>query len=88
MSSLAALEVLIGEATVSVANGYNEVLLQQNLQLTTVSLVVLKVTSCFLAHHKQRAPDTFSSLRLSAAVCTFDCYCNTSTVTVRACVNV
>ena len=29
VSSLAALEVLIGEATVSVANGYNEVLLQQ-----------------------------------------------------------
>ena len=84
MSSLAALEVLIGEATVSVANGYNEVLLQQNLQLTTVSLVVLKVTSCFLAHHEQGAPDTFSSLRLS----TFDCYCSTFTVTVRACVNV
>ena len=29
VSSLAALEVLIGEATVSVANGYNEVLVQQ-----------------------------------------------------------
>ena len=29
VSSLAALEVLTGEATVSVANGYNEVLLQQ-----------------------------------------------------------
>ena len=29
VSSLAALEVLIGEATVSVANGYNKVLLQQ-----------------------------------------------------------
>ena len=29
VSSLAALEMLIGEATVSVANGYNDVLLQQ-----------------------------------------------------------
>ena len=51
-------------------------------------LVVLKVVSCFLAHHEQGAPDTLSSLRLSAAVCTFDCYCNTSTVTVCACINV
>ena len=49
---LATLEVLIGEVTVSVANGYNEVLLQQNLQSINVSLVVLKVASCFLAHHK------------------------------------
>ena len=32
VSSLAALEVLIREATVSVANSYNVVLLQQNLQ--------------------------------------------------------
>ena len=64
VSSLAALEVLIGEATISVANGYNDVLLQQNLQSTTVSLVVLNVTSCFLAHHEQGAPDTFSSLQL------------------------
>ena len=29
VSSLATLEVLIGEVTISVANGYNEVLLQQ-----------------------------------------------------------
>ena len=53
---------LIGEATVSVANGYNEILLQQNMQSTTVSLVVLKAASCLLAHHEQGAPDTFSLL--------------------------
>ena len=58
VSSLAALEVLIGEATVSVANSYNVVLLQQ----TCNSLVVLKAATCFLAHHKQGASDTFSFL--------------------------
>ena len=70
-------------------NGYNEVLLQQNLQLTAVSLVVLKVASCFLAHHEQGAPDTFSSLRLYVAACTFDCYYNMTTVTasVNVCSN-
>ena len=61
--SLATLEVLTGEATVSVANSYNEVLsATASLQSTTVSLVVLKAASCSLAHHEQGAPDTLSFL--------------------------
>ena len=63
VSSLAALKVLIGEATISVAIGYNEVLLSTaSMQSTTVSLVVLKVASFFRAHHEQGAPDTLSFL--------------------------
>ena len=54
VSSVVALEVLIGEATVSVATA--------NLQSTTVCLVVLKAASCFLDHHEQGTPDTFSFL--------------------------
>ena len=69
MPLLAALEALIGEAIVvgAVANGYNEVLLQQtcNQQL---SLVVLKAVSCFLSHHEQGAPDTLSFLCSSRLV--------------------
>ena len=53
MSSLDALEVMIEEATVSVANGYNEVLLQQACNQQLFLLVVLKTASCFLAHHEQ-----------------------------------
>ena len=73
VSSVAALEVLIGEVTVSVATA--------NLQSSTVSLVVLKAASCFLDHHEQGAPDTFVPSHFSVAPCTFNRYCNTSTAT-------
>ena len=62
-----------GDRTVSVADGYNEVAtVIANLQLT-ISLMMLKAASCFLAHHEQEAPDILSFL---CAAATFDRYCN------------
>ena len=80
---------VIGEATISVANGYKEVLLQQNLQSNTVSLVV---ASRFFAYHKQQAQDTFSSLcsclynilLISVTVCTSVNVCSNSSDTLNA----
>ena len=77
---------LIGEVTISVANGYNKVLLQQNMQSTTVLVFGGgeggELFSC--------PPQTGSSRKLLFLcsylyACTFHSYCNMSTMTVCTC---